>query len=742
MDKISVNRIEMDFIPGETILAAARRAGAFIPTMCHDDRLAPYASCGVCIVEVEGSPKLARACSTQTAAGQSILTDSPRALDARRAALALLLSDHRGDCRPPCVQACPARTDCQGYVGLLANGEYTEAAKLIREKLPLPASIGRVCPHPCETECRRKLADEPISIAQLKYHIADEVGVIAPDIEPDSGRKVAVVGGGPGGLTAAYFLRKQGHAVDVLDMMPEMGGMLRYGIPEYRLPKKILAEEVALFAKMGIQLKNNVKLGQDITLDRLTADYDAVVLAIGAWKSSPMRVKGEDLAGVEGGIDFLRRVHFESVDLTGQKVAVIGGGNTAMDACRTAARLRAASVTNVYRRTRAEMPADDIEIEEAEEEGVVFRYLTNPIEIVGDDFVSRLVLQKMRLGEPDASGRRRPVPIEGETETLDVDLVLMAIGQKNDNTGLEGVTLTKWGTIAADETTFRTNIDKVFAIGDATNNGADIAITAIGEAGRAAEVIGRFLEGAIVPYTEPVLVGREDVTEADFADREKIPRVKMRHRPAGERKNDFGEINFGYSAEEAQKEAARCLECGCQDYFECKLIDYVNRYGVQPGYSGAARKYELSDEHPYIIRNMEKCVLCGLCVRVCEEVVGEAALGLVGRGFETVVTPEMRRPLSETGCVSCGMCVALCPTGALLEKTPKKPVPMRETLTESVCELCDARCKMFAASAGGTRTRNLPAPGGLLCEKGRFGLLHGDTEKLDTPPEWISRRNA
>ena len=741
METITINGKQLAFLPGETVLAAAKRAGELIPTLCHDGRLSPYASCGVCIVEVEGSPRLVRACSTIIAAGQSILTDSPRALATRKSALALLLSDHRGDCRPPCMETCPAKVDCQGYVGLLANGEYREALMLIKERLPLPASIGRVCPHPCETACRRKLVEEPISIAQLKSHIADQDlhnGAYVPEVASDSGKRVAVVGGGPGGLTAAFFLRRQGHAVDVLDMMPEMGGMLRYGIPEYRLPKKVLADEIAVMSRMGIQMKSQVRLGKDFTLERLVADYDAVMLAIGAWKSTPMRIPGEDLQGVEGGIDFLRRAHFEQIDLTGKKVAVVGGGNTAMDACRTAVRLNAVAVCNIYRRTKAEMPADAIELEEAEEEGVIFNYLVNPLEIVGENGTAkRIRLQKMRLGDPDASGRRSPVPIEGDVETVDADLVLMAIGQQNDNTGLEALAFTKWATIAADESTFRTNIEKVFAIGDATNKGADIAITAIGEARMAAEVIDSFLAGAIIPYREPVLVTREDISEADFADKEKLPRVRMRHRSAIERKKCFSEINFGYSAQEARQEAGRCLECGCLDYFECKLVEYANRYKVKPVYAGETRSYAVSDEHPYIVRNMEKCILCGLCVRVCEEVVGVAALGLTDRGFRTVVVPEMRRPLRETGCISCGMCVALCPTGALLEKTTHKPVPVKETFTRTVCELCEVRCGVLKAAKGTLHLRNLPVEGGLLCEKGRFDLLSGGESKLETPPEWL-----
>jgi formate dehydrogenase major subunit len=565
-----------------------------------------------------------------------------------------------------------------------------------------------------------------------------------PEIAPDSSKKVAIIGGGPGGLTAAFFLRKQGHAVDVLDKMPEMGGMLRYGIPEYRLPKKVLAEEVGLMTEMGIRMKNNILLGKDVTLPKLITDYDAVVIATGAWQSTSVRIPGENMNGVVGGIDFLRSVHFEKVDLTGKKVAILGGGNTAMDACRTAVRLNAASVCNLYRRTKAEMPAEEIEIEEAAEEGVVFKYLVAPLEIIGEnDVVKRIKLQKMRLGDPDASGRRSPIPIDGETETVDVDLVIVAIGQQNDNTGLDGLALTKRGTIAADETTFRTNLEKVFAIGDATNQGAGIAISAIGEGRKAAEIIGAFLDGVEAPYREPVLVKRDDLTATDFADRKKQARAKMRHRPVKERKGSMSvEVNYGYSAEEAKKEASRCLECGCLDYYECRLVDYVNRYEVEPVYSGAARKYDIADEHPYIMRNMEKCVLCGLCVRICEEVVGAAALGLVNRGFTTFVAPELRRPLKDTSCNSCGMCVALCPTGALMEKSPQKPVPAKETFTETVCDLCEARCGMIVATSGKSHVRNLPTEGGLLCEKGRFGFLSGKkVSKLDAPPEWIVEAN-
>ena len=728
--RLTINGIEIEAQAGQTIVTAAQSVGIEIPTLCHDQRVKAYGACGVCCVEAEGVPKLLRACSTVVSEGMKIQTDSARAVKSRKAALELLLSDHDGDCRPPCALECPGHTDCQGYVALIANGQPEEAAKLIKEKLPLPASIGRVCPHPCETACRRKLVEDPISIAFLKSYAADldlnSGKPYMPEIAPNTGKNVVIAGGGPGGLTAAYFLRKQGHTVKIIDAMPQMGGMLRYGIPEYRLPKAVLDAEIALIAQMGVVMENNKKLGVDVTLEELRKDNDAVVLAVGAWTSMQMRCEGEKLPGVVGGIDYLR-ANILGQPMLAKKVAVVGGGNTAMDAVRTAVRLGAAEVSNIYRRTKAEMPAEEIEILEAEEEGVIFRYLQNPIAVIEKDGkAAQLRLQKMELGEPDASGRRAPVAIPGAEELLDVDLVIMAIGQGLNPAGLDGVELTKRGTIAADENSFRTNLDGVFAIGDATNRGAYIAIAAIGEGHRAADVIDGYLNGEDAPYKAPVLAERV-MTAADFADKEKCARAKMPHQPAKERKGNFKEVNLGFTQEQAEAEAARCLECGCHDYFECKLIRFANTYNAEPvKAAGAKHKRLVLDDHPFIERNPDKCVLCGLCARVCEEVMDVTALGLVGRGFDTIVKPALNAPLLEAGCVSCGQCVAACPTGALGEKGINgKRAPLAEAQTETVCGVCGAACPIVVTAAGKRVLRVLP--GGaedsktVLCAKGRFG---------------------
>jgi len=716
---------------GQTILDIARENGVDIPTLCHDDRVEIYGSCGLCVVEAEGIPKLLRSCSTMAADGMNIKTNTQRIRQNRKTALELLLSDHTGDCRPPCVLACPAQTDCQGYVGLIANGQYKEALKLVKDKIPLPASIGRVCPHPCEEACRRELVEEPVSIASLKQFVGDidlaQEELYTASAGQETEKKVAVIGGGPGGLTAAYFLRTQGHAVTVYDAMPQMGGMLRYGIPEYRLPKMLLEAETNAIAKMGVEYKNNFKIGRDTTLEKLKEDYNAVVVAVGAWSSTGLRCKGEELDGVLGGIDFLCDVATGNhSDFKGRKVAIVGGGNTAMDACRTAVRLGASEVYNIYRRTKNEMPAEEIEIIEAEEEGVIFKNLTNPIEVIGKDGkVTAIKLQIMELGEPDASGRRAPVAVDGKEEIIGLDTVIVAIGQKLSGEGFESVEKTKWQTIAADEQTFQTSIEGVFAIGDATNKGADIAITAIGEAKKACGMINKYLNGEKLKYEVPFLVSTTKTAD-DFKDKAKESRAQMPRRCASERKNDFLEVNLGLSEEEAKKEAFRCLECGCHDYFECKLLDYANQYSVSPQkYEGQVHHHVKEDNHPFIHRNPDKCILCGLCVRICDEAVGATALGLTDRGFDTTVKPALDYKLSDTDCISCGQCVAVCPTGALTETMMiNKQVPLKETCTETVCSFCSVGCKSKLKTNGNLLLRALPPAqkDSFLCTNGRFGF--------------------
>ena len=669
--KVTIDDLELTAPKGQTILQIAQKNGINIPTLCNDERVKIYGACGLCTVEAEGMPKLLRACATKATDGMVIHTVSDRILRARKIALELLMSDHEGDCRGPCTINCPAGTDCQGYLKEIAQGKYHEAVKIIREKIPFPSSIGRICPHPCETACRRNLVDEPLSICALKAFTSDQDYASGhpyiPEPAPSSGKRVCIIGGGPSGLSAAYYLRIRGHEVTVLDAMPQMGGMLRYGIPEYRLPKAVLDKEISVFSAMGIQLKNNIRIGRDITLEQIRSEYDASVIAIGAWKSIDLRCPGKDLKGVLGGVDFLREVALGEIPDIGRNVAIVGGGNTAMDACRTAIRLGAENVYVIYRRTRAEMPAEDIEIEEAQEEGIQFKFLTNPAEIIGTDGkVTGVKLQVMELGEPDESGRRRPVPVEGKFETLAIDSVIAALGHTIDAEGFDAVAKLDKGTIDASTISFRTSEEGVFAIGEATNKGATIAVDAIGEADRAAKVIDAYLLG-FDAYCRPDYLSQRHPTEEDFADVEKTKRVVMPRRSRSLTRKDFREVNLGLTEEMARAEASRCMECGCFDYKDCKLIRHANEIPIHPErLEGEKHPCFKENRLQVIARDQGKCILCGLCVRMCDEVAGEGLLGLVNRGFNTVIKPEFREKDVASICSRCGgLCADTCPTGAL-----------------------------------------------------------------------------
>ena len=678
--KLIINNKEVIGNEGDSILKIATDNGIEIPNLCNSPDLAVFGGCGLCTVEVEGMPRLLRACATKATDGMKVNINSDRVNHSRKIMLELLMSDHDGDCVGPCKLNCPAETDVQAYLKCIANKDYHGAVAIIKDKIPLPASVGRVCPHPCESACRRGLVDEALSIAALKAYAADRDMASEPFVpfcKVDTGKTIGVIGGGPAGLTAAYFLRIMGHDVTVYDAMPQMGGMFRYGIPSYRLPKDILDAEISLIVSLGVKMKNNVKISKDATFDEIKAMHDAIVVAVGAWSSMPLRCVGENLDGVVGGIDFLREVALHNAGVRkenikmGERVAVVGGGNTAMDACRSAVRLGAKEVYVIYRRTRSEMPAEEDEIKESEEEGVVYKFLRNPDEIVGENGkVKRVKLQVMELGEPDESGRRSPVPVEGKFEYLDVDTVIMAIGQKIDKTGFETLEYNKKGNILADTNTFETNVDGVFAVGDATNKGASIAIEAIGEANRAAKVVDSYLSGKIIPFRKN-FVSKRNVTADMLKDKEKIPRIKTNLRSANERKSDFSDIRLVLDEGKVTEEASRCLECGCFDYKDCKLIRYANAIDINPErFKGAVNTHPIEQKLICIERNPGKCILCGLCVRTCDEIVHKGILGHIGRGFTTVIKPEFNKYEIISLCKDCHKCFDVCPTGALklLEK--------------------------------------------------------------------------
>ncbi len=479
----------------------------------------------------------------------------------------------------PCKAACPAGVNAQGYVQLIKEGKFLESWQLIYRDNPLPAICGRVCTHPCETECHRKSVDKPVSIRELKRVAADVAyrdldTLPLPETAPSNGRKVAVVGSGPAGLSAAYQLTKQGYAVTIFEALPVAGGMLRVGIPEYRLPKKIVDLEIGLLEKMGVEIKTNTPLGPQLTIDDLTKQgYNAVFLAIGAHKSISLNIPGENLDGVIPGVDFLRKVNLGEKVTLGRRVAVIGGGNTAMDAARTALRSGAEEVTIVYRRSEAEITAAKEEIAEAKEEGITFMMMTSPVAVHGENGkVTKLECIRNELGEPDESGRRRPVPVQGSEFTIDVNNVIVAIGQVPDVNGLDGaVELTRKNTIVVDPETMATNRSGVFAAGDAVTGPATV-VEAIGAGKRAAFAIDRYLRGEELTTAD---TGAAEKNVVDFpkhasAVMVSTPRVPGHFLEPEKRVTNFDEVALGISEEEARREAERCLNCAvCSECGEC-----------------------------------------------------------------------------------------------------------------------------------------------------------------------------
>lgn len=513
----------------------------------------------------------------------------------------------------PCRAACPAGVNVQGYVALIGAGKYAEALELIRRELPFPGICGRVCPHPCEAACTRAQVEGAVSIMALKRFVADaeraqreavasNTTPVIPAAPPAAGDRVAVVGSGPAGLTCAYQLAKKGYGVTVFEALPVAGGMMAAGIPEYRLPRDVLEYEVDAIRRLGVDIVTNNALGKHFTLDDLfRRGYRSVFLAIGAHRGQRLAIPGGDLPGVYDGITFLQRVNLARNAQKGElaakleqaipavtpldgmpshpsgvqglqlgRVVVIGGGNTAVDAARSALRLGAESVTIVYRRSRAEMPVNPWEIEAAVEEGVKSEFLAAPTKIMGESRVLAVECQRMQLGEPDASGRRRPVPIAGSEFKIPADTVIAAIGQSPDTSELQGIEVTSHGTIQADADTCATPQPGVFAGGDAAGGKATV-IDAVAAGNRAAESIDRYLKGLDLRQGRVFEVARERIAQKDVGEETVFyPRSEARVLRPEERATTFAEVEQGFTEADARREAERCLDCAvCSECLEC-----------------------------------------------------------------------------------------------------------------------------------------------------------------------------
>jgi formate dehydrogenase major subunit len=734
----------------ESILEVANRNKISIPTLCNDPRIEPYTSCYVCVVEVEGMKGLQPSCSTKVREGMVITTENEKVIKARKTALDLLLSNHYADCTGPCKQTCPAGVDVQGYISLIEKGLYNDAIALIKEVNPLPAICGRVCVRPCEVACRRNLLDEgaAVGIDYLKRFAADKDlesnTKFIPEVKPSTKKKVAVIGAGPGGLSAAYFLQIEGHQADIYEASPKAGGWLRYGIPEYRLPNDLLQAEVDNITEIGVNIFYSKNLGGNLSYEKLKEKYHAVILTIGSQKGTTVGCEGDDAENVFSGIDFLKKMEVtgQKYNFAGKTVAVVGGGNTAMDCCRTSIRCGAKKVYVIYRRTENEMPANPIEIHESKLEGVEYLFLTNPTKINKDKEgkLKTMTCIKMELGEPDASGRRRPVPKEGSEFEIALDYVLAAIGQKTEVNFLEDINrftdegelkTTKWGDLDCDKNTLQTGIKSVFAAGDGVTGPATL-IQAIAQAKIASRSCHQYLMGLPIEPAQKEFLSKRDNFKTQVKDdykscypaqsREEMPTLNPKNR------NNFEEVELGYKDEKvAYHEAQRCLECGCSEYFSCDLKKYSTEYNAEQNhFEGEFIQHQVNFDHPFIEIDNNKCILCSRCIRICKEVVGANALGLVERGFKTYVAPSLGERLQDTSCESCGLCISTCPTGAITENFPFKPGPVKADTFESVCNYCSVGCSIIVHHKNGfvmkvEGAKGMVNPDGNICKYGKFG---------------------
>ncbi|MBY7731068.1 formate dehydrogenase subunit alpha [Vibrio splendidus] len=768
---------------GQTVLEAAKTCGLEIPSLCGLNKTADKVPCDLCVVEVDGVG-MTRSCELEVSNGLNITTQSKQLTTHRQEALNRIMTDHYADCEAPCQTACPAGVDIQSYLHHIAQNDHIKAIEVIKKTLPMPLSIGRVCPAFCETECRRNLVDDSIAIRQLKRHAADSdlaaQESYMPTKKPNKGKSIAIVGSGPGGLTAGYYLSNEGYDVSVYESMPKAGGWLRYGIPEYRLPKSILDKEIELMCRNGMSVECDKKLGVDFTLSDLSNDFDAVCLAVGASQAVEMNYTGSDLLGCYLGVDYLKDYVTDKHFTTGKKVAVIGGGNTAIDCARTSVR-DGADTTLIYRRTRDEMPAEDYEIEEAEHEGVKFHFLTNPAENIADEngHVSEIRLERMALGPADASGRRSPKPT-GEFFVEAFDTVIAAVSQKPDlsfmdNESLE-IPLTRWNTADADPQTMHTGTGNIFSIGD-FRRGPATAVEAVGDGRIAAQAIDRFFNGDMnqipaKPFNSRKQKQLKAVDPEQYKSIQRMARKIMPELTPEQREQSFDEVETGFDNADAIAEAARCLECGCQANTDCDLRDYSTEYKAtqtHPEYKidvasndswqairaeeakvGLTRqKFAVDDSSEFIIFDANRCISCGQCIQACREQNVHGVLSFMNQSDGKPASRPECRPnfgadktlMGDSNCVQCGSCIQACPTGAMVDARDKKQGDTGALKkVDTICTYCGVGCKLtMHVDEAKNKIRYIeggdsPVNEGMLCVKGRFGFdFVGSDARLTTP---------
>ena len=709
---------------GQTILEVCRDNGIEVPTLCYEPKLPGFGACRMCVVEVDGEDHPPISCSRAAEAGMVVRTQTENVRRLRRTNLELIFSDHNAYCLPPCQNKCPSHIDIPGFLKANAEGKFRESARIFKRTIPFPSILGRVCPAPCEEHCRRDEVDEAIAIRDSHRYAGDIVltaqkdGVEPPlpfETEPKTGKRVAVVGSGPAGMAAAYYLLISGHEVTVFEKDPAPGGMLRYGIPEYRLPKEeVLDPEYEAVWRLGGKLVCNKALGRDFSLDNLRDQgFDASVVATGCYTTNKLGIPKEDADGVIDGLEYLK-VAAVGLPYPGHKrtrVVVIGGGFTAMDCTRTSIRQGVKEVTLVYRRDMKDMPAST-EAHDAIEEGAKMIFKAGPTRVLTDanNKVTGVEFIRMQPGAPDASGRRRPEPAAGSEFVIECDRVLLAIGQGPDlswiGPGNDGVAAVK-SKLQADAVTFDTGRPGVFGSGD-VRIGSSTVVQAVAEGRRCAYAVDAYLRGADLAELKTRQTLAEPAPQflsiVPYTDEPKSPRHRLKSLPAKERTKSYVEYEIPYTPAEVMAESTRCLQCTCEAIGNCDLRRLGIEYGttlptLEPGhnagagfrsvtenrFTGTNHDYIRDDSHAFILREPSRCIDCGRCAAVCADVVGAACYDFMRTGFDTLVTTPLDMSLNDTPCVSCGRCAETCPTGALM---PKPRVLEKYDVDESRCILC------------------------------------------------------
>lgn len=716
--KIKINGNQYDAAEGMTILEAVEKsANIKIPALCHDSRTSHTASCFLCCVEDASTGKLLPSCSSEIKEGMSILTDSPSVIKSRKECLSLLLSEHCGNCVSPCSAACPAGIDVQGYLSLAKEGKFSEALELIIERNPLPSVCGRVCVKFCEKKCRRRLIDASVAINAVKRTSAD-CGKRIISAAKDKKGKAAVIGGGPAGLSFAFYASKAGYETTIFEAMPKAGGLLRYGIPSYRLPRRILDMEISEIEKAGVTIKTGTRVGTDISFEEIRKSHDIVFIASGAWKPSPAGMENENAGNVTDAISFLSKTELGAIKELNGKAVVIGGGNSAMDAARTAVRLGAEETVVLYRRTKEDMPADPEEIEDAEKEGVKFIFLASPKKaITGEDgCIKSLECIRMKQGERDCKGRRSVSAEENSEFIIECSHVIVAAGQKCAPDFLKGYeNILDRGRIITEGASQKTSEDGIYAGGDAVSGPATV-IEAIA-AGRRA-VFGDDRKKGVSFCTETGTLEKSTACRSNRAAAKKLP-------PETASKS-FEEAEESLSGLEASDECSRCLKCGCGAYDKCLLRKYSEEYGASSSKNPEdTGKKQMTEElgSEYIIFDPAKCILCQKCIKTCERASGRYIPGLINRGYDSVIGFSGGKKLSETECISCGNCADSCPAGAL-QNAGAKPYSKESAGTCILCGgLCDIKIKSGYGHVSVMSARNSENPySDYICKRGRNEL--------------------